>query len=129
MRISMPLTLQTRLGRRIALLFVLSALLPIAVMTVQGYLSVRSRAIAEARGELNRAAKSIGMGFIGQLVGAGDILRGAPGEIGRPGATPSLEPIWYDRARSAFTSLTVVSANASRSSLGKPAVGNAPEGG
>jgi HD-GYP domain-containing protein (c-di-GMP phosphodiesterase class II)/HAMP domain-containing protein len=123
MRISVPLTLQTRLGRRIALLFVLSALLPIAVMTVQGYLSVRSRAIAEARGELSRAAKSIGMGFIGQLAGAGDILRGAPGEIGRPGAAPSLEPIWYDRARSAFTSLTIVSANASRVVWGSPPSG------
>src|ERR1035437_7332851 len=74
MRISVPLTLQTRLGRRIALLFVLTALLPIAVMTVQGYLSVRSRAIAEARGELSRAAKSIGMGVIGPAAGGGAIL-------------------------------------------------------
>src|ERR1035437_7595012 len=81
MRISVPLTLQTRLGRRIALLFVLSALLPIAVMTVQGYFAVRARAIADARGELSRVAKNIGMGFIGQLAGGGDILRGAPGDI------------------------------------------------
>ena len=66
----LPLTLQTRVGRRVALLFVLSALLPIVVLAVVGYAQVRDQLEAQAKEQLIQTAKNVGMGFLDRLTDA-----------------------------------------------------------
>lgn len=124
----LPLTLQTRLGRRIALLFVVSALVPLAVMAVQGYAQVRSRLIDESQLQLQRAAKNVGMGIVGQLNGAENILIELPHEHGSPGPASRTGVMATERARSTFASLAVVGRGAPRVLWGRaPRVELSPE--
>ncbi|HUX33707.1 MAG TPA: HD domain-containing phosphohydrolase [Gemmatimonadaceae bacterium] len=107
-----PLTLQTRLGRRIALLFVVSALVPVAVMGVQGYAQVTGWLTSESRTRLNLAAKSIGMGIVAQLGKAHDILTALP-PGGGAGRAPG-DGLDLARAHEAFASLAVVTPTGQR---------------
>jgi len=101
-----PLTLQTRLGRRIALLFVVSALVPVAVMGVQGYAQVTGWLKNESQTRLELAAKSVGMGIVAQLGNAHDILGALPPAGGANGAPAN--GLELARAHEAFASLAVV---------------------
>ena len=76
---ALPLTIQTRFGRRILALFVLSALVPILVLAALGYAQVRDQLTSQTETLLRQAAKSVGMGVLDQLRGAS---RAHPG--GRP---------------------------------------------
>ncbi len=60
-------TLQTRVGRRIVLLFVVSALVPVLALAVVGYAQVRRQLLAQAHTQLTRAARDVGMGVVDQL--------------------------------------------------------------
>jgi len=69
----MPLTLQTRLGRRIGGLFIISALLPVVALAVLGYRQVRDQLTADADAQLRQSAKSVGMEVIDRLRRARDL--------------------------------------------------------
>ena len=64
---SLTLTLQSRVGRRIATLFVVSAVLPILALGLLGYIQVRDQLLDQARSQLALSAKSVGMNVIDQL--------------------------------------------------------------
>lgn len=119
MRLTLPVTLQTRLGRRIALLFVVSAVLPLAVMTIQGYSQVQAQLIADRSQQLDQSAKNLGMAVLGQLSNAGLILRDASQELSQPGVQPHLLAVTVEHARGAFSSLLVVSGGETRRLLGE----------
>ena len=70
----LPWTLQSRVGRRIVTLFVLSALVPILVLTVLGYFQVRNQLLDQARAQLGLSAKSVGMNLIDQLRVAAELI-------------------------------------------------------
>ena len=70
----LTLTLQSRVGRRIAMMFVLSALLPILALGLLGYFQVRSQLITQAQAQLALAAKSVGMNVIDELRVASEVL-------------------------------------------------------
>ena len=110
----LPLTLQTKVGRRIALLFVMSALLPIAVLAVLGYAQVRDQLEAEAKAQLDQTAKNVGMGFLDQLANADNTLADAAGEVN--GGRSSLRdgPAASQRLRAMFSSFAVVDRGSTR---------------
>ncbi|HLA89503.1 MAG TPA: HD domain-containing phosphohydrolase [Gemmatimonadaceae bacterium] len=108
MRIRLPLTLQTRVGRRIALLFVVSALVPIAVLFVIGYVQVRGELVAQARAQLGQAAKNIGMGLVDQLNSADIVISDAALELRGGGAGPREGSAAGRALRATFASLAVV---------------------
>lgn len=106
MRLPIPLTLQTRVGRRIALLFVVSALLPVAALAVVGYRQVRSQLLAQAAEQLEQAAKNVGMGLIDQLNSAANTLTTVSAGLDRHGTAESAMP--DSLARATFSSFAVV---------------------
>ncbi len=115
----LPLTLQTRLGRRIALLFVVSALVPVAVMAVQGYVQVTSRLTNESQTQLDRAAKGVGMGILAQLGMAENSLIALPRTIGADSASGTADALALGRARAMFSSLAVTGSRTTRLYWGK----------
>ena len=94
---ALPLSIQTHVGRRLLSLFVLSALVPIAVLAVIGYVQVRSQLTTQAESLLRQAAKSVGMGLLDQLRTAHAVLD----------AMPSTDSASVDRARTMFASVAV----------------------
>jgi len=100
---TLPLTLQTRVGRRIATLFVISALLPILMLAVLGYFRVRGQLLTQTRQQLGQAAKSVGMGLLDQLhtarAAAEDVATGGLGAAQGPGS---------ERLRESFGTLSLV---------------------
>ena len=79
-----PLGLQTRVGRRMATLFVLSALVPIVVLAVLGYRQVRDQLLSDSRLRTAQHAKSLGMNLLDQVnrglprLSAGPVSPGLP---------------------------------------------------
>ena len=116
----LPLTLHTRVGRRIALLFVLSALLPIVVLAVVGYGQVRDQLEAQAREQLVQMAKNVGMGFLDQLINADNTLLDAATD---PSGSRSRLREGTDasrRLRSTFASFAVVDRGTTSVLWGEP---------
>ncbi len=107
-RPTLALTLQTKVGRRIVLLFVLSALLPVAALAALGYAQVRRQLVARSEEQLAEAAKGVGMGVLDHLRAAQATLEEAELALrtfGRDALGP--EAGLGRRARSVFTSLAV----------------------
>jgi len=123
-RFPLALTLQTRVGRRIALLFVVSALLPVGVLAVEGYRQVRSQLVAQATSQLEQAAKNVGMGLLDQLRGAEATLLAVVDEIGGADSRPAHGAVASQVARRTFASLAVVRRGGTRVYWG-----SAPAGG
>ncbi|MDA1080971.1 MAG: HD domain-containing protein [Gemmatimonadetes bacterium] len=120
MRFPIPLTLQTKVGRRIALLFVVSALLPVAVLAVEGYRQVRGQLVAQAMAQLAQAAKRVGMELVEQLSGADVTLRGVVGELDR-GRWRQQDDVMSDPLiRRVFSSLAIVDPSSPRILWGEP---------
>ena len=94
---TLPLTIQTHVGRRLLSLFILSALVPIAVLAVIGYVQVRSQLTTQAESLLRQAAKSVGMGLLDQLRTAHAVLD----------ALPSADSASVERGRAMFASVTI----------------------
>jgi putative nucleotidyltransferase with HDIG domain len=106
---ALQLTLQTRFGRRIGGLFVISALVPIVVLAVLGYRQVRDQLMIDADAQLRQAAKSVGMELIDRLTRARDLAVKLAAEGTRraaPGRAASLET----QAREAFDAVARVGA-------------------
>src|SRR5438046_951917 len=82
---TLPLSLETRVGRRIVLLFVVSALVPVGALAALGYAQVRRQLVADAEGQLSQAAKAVGMGVLDQLRGARTALADARTIVSRSG--------------------------------------------
>lgn len=108
MSIRLPLTLQTRLGRRIALLFVVSALIPVGVLAVEGYLQVRRQLVGQATGQLNVAAKNVGMGLVERLSVAGTLLLDILTDVETNDVPWSEEFARRPQARQMFSAFAVV---------------------
>jgi putative nucleotidyltransferase with HDIG domain len=118
--LKLPLTLQTRVGRRIALLFVMSALLPIVVLAVIGYAQVRDQLVAQATERLTQTAKNVGMGFLDRLTDADNALLDAAGELGAASAGPRAGAIPAQRLRGMFSTFAVVDGGETRVLWGEP---------
>jgi HD-GYP domain-containing protein (c-di-GMP phosphodiesterase class II) len=118
--IRVPLTLQTRLGRRIALLFVISSLVPVGTMAVLAYLQMAPRAVADATEQLRRMQGSVGMGIVAQLDAAVNVLYGIPAEALAGGRLTRTGAAAMDRVRPAFRSLAVQRGTAFRVLRGEP---------
>ncbi len=103
--IRVPVWLQTRLGRRIALLFVISALVPLAVMAVLDYRQEKTRVVNAAWAQVRSTGRSARMSILGQLADADTLLQtvsvyAASGAPLTPAEAAAI-------ARPAFTSLVV----------------------
>src|SRR5512144_2832697 len=98
MQRALPLTIQTRVGRRLLLLFVLSALLPIGTLAAIGYFQVRAQLTSQTESLLRQSAKSVGMGLLDQLRGARATLNEAPFP----------DSATLTRAHAMFTSMAIV---------------------
>ena len=61
---ALPRTLQTRVGRRIVLLFVVSALVPVLALAAIGYRQVRRQLLTQAHAQLARAARDVGQSTV-----------------------------------------------------------------
>ncbi len=118
MRLTLPVTLQTRLGRRIALLFVVSAVLPLAVMTIQGYTQVQAQLMDDSKTQLSHAAKNLGMTVIGQLSAAEVILKDIPQELDPVHGLGRLSSLTASRAQGLFSSLLVTSSSGTQALIG-----------
>jgi putative nucleotidyltransferase with HDIG domain len=108
-RRTLALTLQSRLGRRIVLLFVISALLPVLALAAVGYAQVRRQLVTRAQQDLAQAAKSVGMGILDNLRAARSALEEtalALRTLGRGSLVP--ESALGTRARDVFASFAVV---------------------
>lgn len=99
-----PFFLETRVARRILLLFVLSALLPITVLAVVSYVQVVGELRRQGEERLAGESKAYGMGVLQRLALADRELRGiaatvAGGSGGDPGSLRTLAPALATRFR------------------------------
>lgn len=110
---ALALTLSTKVGRRIVLLFVISALLPVIALAVLGYTQVRRQLIARSQEQLAEAAKGVGMGVLDRLQAARTTLTEVELALRTQGPR-ALRPSegLGARARSVFASLAVERAGA-----------------
>jgi len=115
-------TLQTRVGRRIVLLFVVSALLPVVALAVVGYVQVRRQLLAQAHAQLARAARDVGMGVVEQLRADRALVREAIAAF-RAGGERALAPGGGigARGRSAFATFAVAGPRGTVVLWGEPA--------
>ena len=108
-RLTLALTLQTKVGRRIVLLFVISALLPVLALAAVGYFQVRRQLVMRSQEQLADAAKGVGMGVLDHLRSARGTLDEAElalRTLGRGALAPATG--LGVRAREVFSSLAVV---------------------
>lgn len=61
-------SLRSRVARRVFVLFVLSALIPVSAAAILAYIQVNSELAAQTRTQLHYTSKSYGMGLIGRLL-------------------------------------------------------------
>jgi len=117
-------TLQTKVGRRIVLLFVVSALLPVLALAVVGYVQVRRQLIAQAHAQLARAARDVGMGVVEQLRVDRVLVHEAIAAF-RAGGETALAPETGigARGRSAFATFAVAGARGTVVLWGEPPAG------
>ncbi len=108
MQLTLPLTLQTRVGRRMALMFVLSALLPVAVLAVEGYRQVRAELQELATAELGQTARDVGQGLLDQLKGAENTLLDESASFADTPADRLTESGARRTARATFSALALV---------------------
>ncbi len=110
-----PGYLSTRVGRRMLLLFLACALLPLTVLAALGYHHVAADILERTRLQLRADSKSAGMLLIDRLAVLGEML-GHPAALAAPAASDTSIP-YTDRSGPQFEAVTLRHADGTLTSL------------